>query len=296
MIRPHLALVLVTLIYGLFYVVIKLIVQEVPPWEAFCIRLGLATPLLFLLERVLVNGPFPNKKDWLKITLIGILGVPLLQSTILIGIQLTSALHAGFIVGTSPLSALILGVFLKEESFSWRKLVGIIIAFTGLACLLLGKEASGHLPPFYLWGDLIVFLNLTAWALYLILSRPLLKTYHPLTLTSYTFLFSTLAALPFMVPTLWSMSWGHFTQQLWLELGFVGIFGTISYALNNYALSKLSASTVSIYVLLQPFLVALFSHWLLHEPLGPLTWVFGGVSALGVFIATRKAQEIKLNC
>lgn len=293
MMSPHLALLLVTLIYGLFYVAIKTIVSSISPWDAFIIRLLLATPLFFILEKLFWNTQITSKADLLKITGLGLLGVSIVQGTILVGMKYTTVFHAGFIVGTAPLLTLLFSILLKQEKFSWVKFGGALVAFWGLYLLLASRSAQQHLPDTYLWGDAIIFLNILGWSLFLILSRPLLQKYPAFSLTSYAFVLSSIVTLPFMllmggrIPNL------MLSQTLWIWMGFVVIFATlITYFLNYYALARLPASVVAIYVFLQPLTTAIFAHFILNEPITLQMVLYGSLILLGVSIATGSYQLV----
>lgn len=285
--RAHLALLLTTIIYGIFYVGIKILVVEIPPWDVFLLRLLLATPLFFILEKLFFNTRIASKKDLLKITGLGLIGVTIVQLTIVMGLKHTSVFHTGFLVGTAPMITLILSVLLRQERLSWEKCLGIGIAFAGLMLLLSARGGKAHLPPDYLLGDAIVLLNIIGWSLYLILSRPLLAKYPPFSLSAYAFICSGIITLPWMVFLSGSVPGVGLSLHGWLWMAYVVVLSTIvTYFLNYYGLSRLSASTVSVYVFLQPIVTAITAHWLLGEEITLLMLLEGLMIIVGVAIAT----------
>lgn len=293
MTSAHLALLLSTLIYGVFYVGIKILVTEIPPWETFCLRLLLAAPLFFVLEKLFLNTPIQSREDWFKIAGLGLLGITFVQVTIVAGLKFTSVFHTGFIVGMAPLTTLFFAVLLKQEKVTLSKLVGIAIAFAGLILLLAERSGQDALPANYLWGDLLVFLNIAAWSLYLVLSRPLLQRYPAFSLTSYAFVLAGLLTLPLMLLTLDNLPGAGLSTQGWLWMGFIVLFSTIlTYFLNYYALARLMPSTVAVYVFLQPIFTAIFAHWVLHEVITSRMILDGAVILLGVAIATGGYRPI----
>ncbi len=293
MMRAHLALLVVTLIYGLFYVAIKILVNDITPWETFILRLLIATPLFFVLEKLFYNTRFASFKELLQVGGLGLLGVTLVQLTIVFGLKYTSVFHTGFIVGMAPLMTLLISVGLKQERLNLPKLAGILIAFAGLVLLLSLRTSADHLPKTFLLGDALVFLNILMWSFYLILSRPLLHKYPAFTVTSYGFVLSGLVTLPFMLLTLKRAPWAALSQEGWLWMGFVVIFCTIvTYFLNYYALARLVASTVAVYVFLQPICTALFAHFVLKEPITSAMIGVGLIILMGVAIATESYRPV----
>lgn len=293
MMNAHLAVLAVTLIYGLFYVAIKLLVNEITPWETFCLRLLLATPILFVLERLFFRSPIQSRADLLKIGGLGLLGISLVQMSAVFGVQWTSVFHVGFIVGTAPLNALILAVLFKQERLTPEKLLGILIAFAGLAMLLFSRNGTSHLPATYLLGDVVIWGNIAGWSLFLVLSRPLLQRYPAFSLTSHAFSLATLLTLPVMLLSLHRIPGAGLSTHGWLWMAFVVLLSTVgTYSLNYYALSRLPVSTVSVYVFLQPLFTAIFAHWILHEPISSQMILQGGVILIGVMIATGSYRPL----
>lgn len=291
--KAHLSLLAVALIYGLFYVAIKLLVTEMTPWETFTLRLLLATPLFFVLEKIFFNCRIQSHSDLLKIAGLGLLGVTIVQGTVVVGMTHTSVFHAGFIVGMAPMITLILSVILKQETLTLPKVLGIAIAFTGLLLLITARHGEEHLPPTYLLGDILLFLNILGWSIFLVFSRPLLQKYPAFSLTSYTFLFATLLTLPFMIPLLHEMPGAHLSTNGWYWMAFVVLFSTVlTYFLNYYALAQLTASVVSVYVFLQPLITAFFGHWLLDEPITSSMILEGALILIGVSLATGSYRPV----
>jgi drug/metabolite transporter (DMT)-like permease len=292
--KAHLALVASTLIYGLFYVAIKFLVNEISPWETFCLRLFLATPLFFLIERFTSRIRIPSRADLLKITGLGLLGVSIVQVTIVLGVNYTSVFHTGFIVGMAPLFTLVFSVLLKQEKLTLHKVLGILIAFIGLIMLLFSRGDATHLPSTYLWGDLLVFANISGWSLFLVLSRPMLDRYPPFALTSYAFVLSGLVTFPLMILSLEQFPGTGLSPSGWAWMAFMVLLSTLlTYFINYYALARLGASTVAVYVFLQPLVTAFFANVLLQEPITLIMILEGLVILAGVSVATGSYKPIK---
>jgi drug/metabolite transporter (DMT)-like permease len=283
--RPYRLLFMVATAYGLFYIIGKLVVMQMTPLQMTSVRVLFATPILFLVERLLFRAKIRGW-DWLKIALLGLMGVGLVQSTIAIGLKYTSIFHVGLILGMSPMVAMALAIALKQEQFSINKLIGSILALGGLYFLLAVKHGGAALPTTYLWGDLIVLSNVLSWSLYMIFSKPLLKRYPPFSLTTYAFLSTAILTLPFSLPAVMQISWSGPT--LWGELAYIVLFGTVmTYLFNAIALTMVEASTVAAFILLHPVLASIFAYFILHEAITPIMILEGLLILLGVAVATQ---------
>ena len=145
----------------------------------------------------------------------------------------------------------------------------------------------------------MIFINALSYGIYLVIVKPLMGKYKPLTVISWVFLFGFIYVLPF--------GWGEFTEvnweglgktELW-SMGYVVVAVTfLAYLLNLFALSKVSPSVVSSYIYLQPVLAGLFG--LLFFYLGTygmdkpvFTWPMLGATLLiffGVWLVSSRRK------
>jgi len=287
-------LLLVAMIYGLFYVVGKLVVGQITPLEMTSLRFLTATPIFMAIERMTFKTRFESRGDLWKIAGLGLMGVGLVQASIAFGLKYTSVFHVGLLFGLSPLMTMIIAVLLRQEHFAVNKLAGSMVAFVGLYFLLAAKHAGSALPPTYLLGDAIILVNMVLWSLYMILSKPLLQKYPPFSLTAYAFLFATLITLPITLFAIHGIPWTVFTQLLWMQLAYIVLFATImTYFLNAVALARVEASIVAIFIMLQPFFATIFAYFILHEVITLPMALEGLLILLGVVIATRPGIPLK---
>jgi drug/metabolite transporter (DMT)-like permease len=159
---------------------------------------------------------------------------------------------------------------------------------------LSSRSHGDHLPVTHLQGDLLVLANITCWSLFLVLSRPMLDRYPPFSLTSYAFVLSGLVTFPGMILTLPHIPGIGLSATGWGWMAFVVILSTLlTYFINYFALARLGASTVAVYVFLQPLVTAFFAHLLLSEPVTFRMILEGGVILIGVSIATGSYRPLK---
>ena len=132
------------------------------------------------------------------------------------------------------------------------KLAGIVLGFAGAVWLMLGNAQNGFGFEGSL-GDLFILINAMSYGIYLVLVKPLMLRYSPLTVIRWVFTFGLLYVLPLGFSQFQEIEFEGFSQQIWLEVLFVIIFTTfLTYLLNVYALKKVSPTVVSFYIYLQP--------------------------------------------
>jgi drug/metabolite transporter (DMT)-like permease len=296
----HLALFAVALFYGGNYLVAKIVMNDdfVGPLGFVVLRVGFATTLFWFISLFLRREPVDRRDLWL-FAVCGLTGVAANQALFLSGLELTTPAHASLIMTISPILVLIFSFLILKERITSRKIGGIMLGCVGAVVLMtFGKEVTGS--PDYLAGDLMVMLNATSYALYLVLVKRLTAKYTPLTVIKYVFSFGLLYVLPLGFSQVAAIEWHTFTTNTWLSVAYVLIFVTfLAYLLNIYALGKVKAATVGFYIYLQPLLAAMLSVMLNMEELS-LAKIFAGILIfLGVYfvsdfkISVPQKAEIK---
>src|SRR6185503_4417546 len=135
-------------------------------------------------------------------------------------------------------------------------------------------------------GNLLLLCGGCAYALFLVLTRPILARHEPLRVTAWVFLFSALTVFPFAFIGLRSLSLGAISPVGWASIVYVVIGATaIPYLLNSWALVRVKSSIVAIYILLQPIVAASLGRVLLHERFGPHTALAAVLVISGVAVS-----------
>lgn len=259
--KAHLALFVANLIYGINYSVAKDVMPGyMQPSALVLLRVSGALLLFWLAARFFVSEKV-QKKDLLKLAACGLFGVAVNQMFFLKGLNITTPINASIIMTTNPILVLIAAGIILKESITMTKVAGIILGLSGSVTLLLFKGdfsfGSATLP-----GDLMVLLNAASYGVYLILVKPLMKKYQPITVIKWVFLFGLIYVIPFGYEEFMAVNWAAFPQHIWVEVLFVVLFTTfIAYFLNIFALQRLSPAIVSFYLYLQPVfatMIALF--------------------------------------
>lgn len=254
------ALFSVQLLYGLNYTFSKVIMNEnfMSPFALTVLRVVGAT-ILFWLFSIWFPKEKIEKKDYFKFFIAAIFGVGLNMVLFLKGLELTSPIHASAIVTITPIIILILSVFILKEKITSIKVLGVVLGFLGAVILTIYGKSTRAADNVVL-GNAIVLLNCVSYSIYIILIKQLTEKYSPLTFIKWLFLFGIFIVLPFGYSDLQAVVWNSITPYIWFSIGFVVIGATFgTYLLNPYALSKLKASTVGVFIYFQPVIAGLFA-------------------------------------
>jgi drug/metabolite transporter (DMT)-like permease len=287
----HLALLAVALIYGANYSIAKVVLDGdfIGPLGFILLRVIAATAL-FWLSGITRPTPAPAKGDMARLVLCGFLGVAANQMLFFSGLDRTSPIHASLIMVLTPLLVYLLSAWIAWKPLSRVSGMGVLIAGAGAAWLM--AYDVDHLGTGDWVGDVMVGLNATCYALYLILVRPLMAKYEPMFVLKWVFLFGSFFVIFFGWKEFADINWNTFTLPVYLSIAYVLVFTTfVAYSLNAFALKKVAAVTVSIYIYLQPLFAAIIAIVLGKDSLDINKLIAAGAIFTGVWMATSKAAE-----
>lgn len=296
--RAHLALFFVNTLYGASHVLAKGVMPNFLTPSVFILFRVLGATILFWVVKWMLPTQKIERKDYLLLAFCGLFGVAINQLCFFYGLNLSSAINSGIIMTTNPVLVIILAYFLIKEKITISKITGILIAAAGAILLTLaGSSGKGD----SLLGDLFLFVNALSYAIYLVIAKPLMKKYNPLTVITYVFTFGLGFVLLFP-PTLIEFFQTDFQQisiETWAKITYVIIGVTfLTYLLTMYGLKYLSPAVSSAYIYFQPVLVIFFAFFLSYigfaeDYTDTITWqkgVYMLLIFLGVWLTTRKQK------
>jgi drug/metabolite transporter (DMT)-like permease len=171
------------------------------------------------------------------------------------------------------------------------KIAGLAIGVTGAIFLVTAKESSAT-GTNVLLGDLLVVLNAASYAFYMVIVKPLMKTYSPIHVLRWVFTFGMLMVLPFGWQQTVETDWNVLTVGNWLALAFI-VFGAtfLAYLFTIYGIRKIGASATGAYIYTQPVFATIIAMIFLGEH---FTWekALAGLLILsGVFLVNAGAKS-----
>lgn len=286
-IKAHLALFSVNLIYALSFGFSKDVMNGyIPAFTFILFRVLGATALFWVLffktEKI-------QPRDYIKFAIAGVFGVAANQLMFFEGLDHTSTINASIIMVNTPILVLIFSSILLKERISSRKILGVLIGLIGAVSLILFKDSSIKNDA-TLYGDLFIFLNASSYALYLVLVKPLMKKYSPYTVIKWVFTFGLIYVIPFGMSQFGETNF-DMTSDIILKVIFIIIFTTfLTYLLTMYGLNKVSPTTVSSYVYLQPLLTTAIALILGFEQPTWTNLFCGMIIFTGVYLVSFKPK------
>jgi len=261
------------------YLIGKEVTQRLDSITVICTRSLLSAVVLGLLLLVLGPPYAPPRALLPKLVLFGFLAGPVNQGAFLYGLSKTHPAHASLLYALTPAGVYLGGLLLGREKREPRRIAGIVVAFAGVAVLLLGKglaDARGSLA-----GDAWVLAAVAAWVVVTMEGKELSIALGPLKTSAWMLVFAggwVALVSPFLLDARALAAADPLTLA---GIGYLVLLSSAaSYLLWNFALSRADASAVAVFANLQPVGTAVAAWALLSERLTG-TMIAGGVLVLG---------------
>lgn len=195
------------------------------------------------------------------------------------------------IVNVGPaIVALLAGILLKE-GVPRPLLVGMVVAFGGVALIALSTDTdSTAVDTASTTGVLLCLAAAVFYAIGALVQKPALRTVSPIMCVWLGCVVGAVACLPFAPRLLDEVSGASTHDLLWLV--FLGVFPTaIGFSTWSYALKRISTGQAASTTYLVPAVATLISWAVLDEVPASLAFVGGALCLLGVAITRLRRWE-----
>ncbi|MBC8766662.1 DMT family transporter [Arenibacter sp. BSSL-BM3] len=249
-----------TTIYGINHTIAKGVMPTyVKPFGFIFLRLFGATLLFWGIS---FFGPKEKleRRDWGRLFVCAFFGMGINMLSFFKGLDLSTPINSAVLITITPILVVILSALFIKEKITVQRGIGVFLGLIGaLALILFGAEIRQDATNIPL-GNLLFIVNATSYGLYLILVKKLLEKYHPFTLMKWMFGIGLIITLPITYSEFSEIQWGQLPVEAIGAIAFV-IIGTtfLTYLFNVFALTQLKASTVGVFMYLQPLIGIIFA-------------------------------------
>ena len=281
------AVILMALIWGINYSVIKYGTNAMQPVAFNGVRVAMAAVALLLIA-LAWGGPAPPRRDVLMLLALGVLGNGIYQLLFAEGIARTRAGEAALVVGGSPALIALLGRAAGVETTTRRGMVGIALSIFGVALVVLARANVGSGPHGgSLFGDLLVLVGSICWAVYTILLVPFTKRLSGFWVIALSMLGGSVVLLAVGARAIASVAWATVPSSVWGAMLYGGLGGLVfAYILWYRGVKVLGPTRTALFANLQPFIALMFAWMTLGET--PTAWqMVGAVTIVGGVVLTR---------
>lgn len=267
-----------------------LLLEGLQPLEIFFCRFLLAYLCLPLLSR----GRKWRSLSWRDegiFCVMGLMGGTLYFLAENVALIYDTAANVNILVSSTPmLTALLVGLCYKEERLNLRQTAGSLIAFTGMALVVLNGQLVLHLNPL---GDILALTAALTWAVYSLLVRMMSARYSVTFITRKVFFWGLVTALPLL-----ALGPRGLTAELlarpvvWGNLLFLGLVASaLCYVSWNVIMKRLGTVKASYYIMLQPLITTLMGALVLGEPVSAMAVAGMVVLIAGLTMVQKRPRK-----
>jgi len=282
-----------TLIYGLNHTVAKNVMPIYIGPYAFILLRVIGASILFWTVSLFIKTEKIDKKDWPRIILCSFLGMVINMLAFFKGLELSTPVNSSVMITLSPIIVFIFSAILLKEKIESMKAFGIASGFVGALILVLYTAKTGVNAPNIPMGNLLFIVNSFAYGLYLVLVKPLISKYNIITLLKWLFLLGVIMNFPVTLSQFSEVEWTNLPlKEAIIPMAFVVIGTTFfTYLFNAYALTKLTASSVSSFIYLQPIVGIVFAISTKSDSLTLISVVGMILIFIGIYLVTKKTVK-----
>ena len=293
--KIHSALLIVALLYGANYSIAKVAMPTyIGPFGIIFIRVIFGTLLFFIFDLLIGGEKIKYKRDYLRLAGLSLIGITINQLMFFKGLNLTTPISASVIMTSSPIIVLIASYFILKERITINKMLGIALGATG-AILMIGIDGFSLSSDTFL-GNFFVLINAISFSTYLVLVKPLMMRYKPLTIIKWVFFFGMIVVIPIGLKEFLLVDWYSFPAEAWYSLLYI-LLGTtfLAYLLNTWALQFVSPSVVGYYIYLQPVFATLVAFGIRGDRITIDEILYASLIFVGVYLVSiRKSKADRL--
>jgi drug/metabolite transporter (DMT)-like permease len=229
-------------------------------------------------------------RDALNFFLLGLFGVTMNQVLFTLGLNYTTVAHSALIIGTGPITTLLLASLIRLESLTARKLLGMVLSFAGVG--VLAAEHGLSLGSGTLRGDLITLGGSLGFALYTVTAKRVARGYDTVTMNTFNYLAGGLLILPLAVRQAARLDWAAVPWTGWASLFYMAMCASVlAYLIYYWALKHMAASRLVAFGYLTPLLGTLLGIVLLDEPATVHLAAGGALIVTGVYITESRPRR-----
>lgn len=282
----HLLAFFVAAVWGVSFVsTSKLLDAGIQPTEIYIIRFVIAyLVILALTFRKIMSD---SLKDEVLFMICGLCGGSIYYIGENTALQYTLVTNVSLLVTLSPIiTVLLTKMMYKTEQLSKGFIVGSIIAFIGVACVIFNSSFNIEVKPL---GDLLSIFAAVSFAIYCIVVKKLNARYDTLFISRKIFFYGVVTALPFLTFQDHFMDFAILKEPVvWMHILFLGVVcSMLAFILWNEAINKLGASRASNYLYFSPVITLIASVWLLNENVSIVGYIGCALTIGGVIVSEK---------
>ena len=282
----HVVAFITVAIWGSTFISTKVLIHNgLSPAQIFTLRFLMAYILMLTVSHKRMFAR--TLKDELMMAALGATGGSIYFLTENCALQYSTATNVSLIVCSCPLFATIFFcIFFKSIRLKKPQAIGAVLAFTGMAAVVLNGRFVLHLSPL---GDSLAFAACLCWAVYSILMKPVTGRYGSGFITRKVFFYGLITIIPYYILYPEMPSVETLMRPIVISnLLFLGVIASMACFLTwTWCIHNIGAMQATNYVYVNPVATIVFATWILNEHITPW-FVLGTVLILlGLYMSNK---------
>ncbi|WP_372663546.1 DMT family transporter [Cohnella sp.] len=289
--RIVLLIILVTVIWGYTWSVIKIGLVDIPPFFYAALRLIIGALPLFALQLLFRKRWIPARKEWGKIAVMSLFMSVGYFGLLTYGMQFVSSGKASILVFFMPIVVCVLARFVLRESLTVMKTIGLSSGVTGLL-FIIGPQLLHPAMDSELLGQLLIVGSAVCWACATVMSKKYFTGHDIIVMTSWQMLLGgvILLGIAGLTEPIDSVRW---TLPGVSSLLFTGVFSSaIAFVAWFHIVNRIEASLASIALMMVPVLGLLFGWLQLGESVAWSSIIGALFICTGILFASLNRPEV----
>ncbi|HET7273751.1 MAG TPA: DMT family transporter [Longimicrobiaceae bacterium] len=291
-IRTELYLVLLAVIWGVNFAVVKWALLSFDPLGFNALRFLIASVVVLVVLRVQGRLRLPAREDIPWLLVLGLIGNTAYQLGFILGLDRTRAGNASLLLSLPPAFVAVFSSWSGSERHTALTWGGVIVSVLGVALVsgaTLQMEEGATLV-----GDLILLCAAIVWAAYTVGARHMIERYGSIQVTAWTLWIGTLGLLMAGYPSLRDQQWQEVGPLAWGALFFSACFAIgLAYLIWNRGVERIGPTRTAIFANVTPIIALSLGAVWLGERLTALSLLGAALTIGGVLLvrADRPAVE-----
>jgi drug/metabolite transporter (DMT)-like permease len=290
------AALLATVVWSGNFVAARALYDSIPPWQFNFWRWAVAFAALlpFALRRLPDDWP-AVRRHWRYLSLMGILGVTLMNTFIYKAAQSTESLNMALLMPASPVVILLLARVFYGEAIPPRRLLGMLTVLAGALILISRGDWQRMAALRFNPGDVWTLGGMLCFAVYSLLMRRRPQDVSPLGFNVATFGLGLLYALPCTLLEAWLLPLPVVTPALLTGVLYAGLgCSALAFWLWTVGIDRIGPVRAGILYYSLPVFAGAGSVLVLQEQIVPAQiagglLIIGGICAATVPLSHRRA-------
>lgn len=286
----YLLLVTVPLTWGFNFVALKILYKHYHFTVSGLLsaRYVLMVPLLLGLLMATERDWKIRREHWQYLAIFSFFTVGIYQYLFAKAIELTSAGESALLISSAPIFTFLITTAMGHEKFTRRGLFGVISGFAGISLVIFGGDKTANIPATHVLGDLVMIAGAVLWAAYAIFSKPLLKHYSPLKVTTWAHSLGAIMIVPIGWSQTLNVDWRHLPALGWgCVLYFAWLAGVYGFVVWYRGVRLIGSQKTMIFQYCVPPVALIVGYFVLHEAPSLLQALGVIITLSGVYVASN---------